>query len=430
MKRGKVLMTVLVVLAVLFASCSNGMSKDDASGAAHTEKVMVSLGVDVEGNGAQKAISSDDDPDGLTYWYRANPVWTQERPIHGSTGANYIMIPNYSTGAAPKNLGYFTAGEWKFWAQVKKGDDVIYSSAVAGTPYTIYTNHAAPVIKVTPDTTGAKGTITFNVQVPATGGADPGHEELQVYVNGERAGVTVERTGYADGLATYEGSKSNLTPGAYTVVFKYIDEGNANTEGAAQAVSVFAGQTSNITGIIDAGKWHPSTITINAPGINYTSLTPTEAYRRPGDPNSTDFTAVAASAQGNPITYEWYINGVDQDLNADELNFSRNDCGMYDITCTVTDTTAKVTASKTVYVQVGYKVTFEEGTNGTVAYGANSSANAVFAPNDIVSMSVTPANGYHVGTLSPAGEYDDATHTATFYMPAADTEFSVTFVAD
>ena len=45
-------------------------------------------------------------------------------------------------------------------------------------------------------------------------------------------------------------------------------------------------------------------------------------------------------------------------------------------------------------------------------------------------MSVTPNDGYHVGALSPAGEYDDATHTATFYMPAANTNFEVTFEAD
>ena len=424
MKRGFLIMTVLVVLAVLFASCSNGMSESSAEGGSSAQKVMVSLGVDVEGSASQKAISGDTDLSSLTYWYCATHNWVQDRPVHGDTDGEFILIPNYSAGA---NLGYFTAGSWTFAVEVRKGSDKIYSGSV---DYNIYTGHASPEVKVTPDTTGAKGTITFNVQVPATGGETPEHEALIVWVNGSGEGVTVSRTGYADGLATYEGSKPNLDPGAYTVTFKYMDEGNVNTEGAAQAVNVFAGQTSNITGTIDGGKWHPSTITINAPGINYTSLTPTSAYRRPGDPNSTDFTAVAASAQGNPITYEWYINGVGQGLNADELNFSRNDCGMYDITCTVTDTTANVTASKTVYVQVGYKVTFEEGTNGTVEYGANSSANAVFAPNDIVSMSVTPANGYHVGTLSPAGEYDDATHTATFYMPAADTQFSVTFEQD
>ena len=423
-------MTVLVVLAVLFASCSNGMSKDDADGSASAQKVMVSFGVDVAGAVSQKVISGDTNLDGLTYWYKANHNWIQDRPVHGDTGANFIMVPNYTPGDAPESIGYFTAGEWKFWAEVRKGSNVIYSSAVAGTPYTIYTGHASPVITVTPDSTGT-GTVSYTVQVPATGGATPEHETLSVLCNGA-GGVSVTRTGYANGLATYTGSKSGLTPGAYTLTFRYTDEGNTVTEGAAQAVTVFAGQTSNITGIIDGGKWHPSSITINAPGIDYTSLTPVSGHRTPLDPNPYVITASASSVQGNSLKYQWFLDGVSQGdpAAAATYNFTSNVCGLHDITCAAIDETAKVTASKTIYVQVGYVVTFAAGSHGTVGYGANSSATAVFANGDIVSMSVEPDDGYHVDTLSPAGEYDDASHTATFYMPAADTEFSVTFVAD
>ena len=56
MKRGKVLMTVLVVLAVLFASCSNGMSKDDASGAS-TKAVKVGLNLKGVDESSQKTVS-------------------------------------------------------------------------------------------------------------------------------------------------------------------------------------------------------------------------------------------------------------------------------------------------------------------------------------------------------------------------------------
>ena len=57
------------------------------------------------------------------------------------------------------------------------------------------------------------------------------------------------------------------------------------------------------------------------------------------------------------------------------------------------------------------------------------SASTIFAGGDIVSMSVTPDTNYKVSALSPAGQYDDASHTATFYMPVpgANTNFSVTF---
>ena len=437
MKRGKVLMTVLVVLAVLFASCSNGMSKDDASGAASGEKVMVSLGVDVEGAVSQKAISSDTDLSGLTYWYRANHNWEQDRPVHGDTGANYIMIPNYSAGAAPKNIGYFTAGEWSFWAQVKKGDTVIYSSVE--TPYIIRTNQTSPTIIVKP-ATGGNGNISFSVNVPSTSGVAPtAPEAITVLINNSGEGIVLDAPTYADGLATFSGHRNDLAPGPYTVTFKYTDKGGAVTEGAAQAVTVFAGQTSNITGTIDAGKWHPTSITIKAPGIDPFTLTPESAHRTPLGP-AVVFTAAATSTQGNAITYKWYVNGNGpQNIGNATLSYELNVPGMFDITCTATDATAGVTASKTVYIQVGYNVALGTITGGTVDYGVNSSATAIFAPGDIVSLSATPTTPSHRPVFTITGitelahgtdiEYDAAANVATFRMPAATATVNVAFSA-
>ena len=422
------MMTVLVVMAMLFASCSSHLSEGDAEGGSSAKTVSVYLGVDVEGN-VQKTIGSDTNLDGLTYWYCATHNWVQDRPVHGDTNGQFILIPNYSVGAAPKNLGNFTAGEWTFDVEVRKGSAVIYSGSL---DYTLYTGHVSPEVTVTPDGTGT-GKISITVKVPATGGANPvEHEALSVIGSGECGGVTMTRSGYADGLATYTGTKAGLAPGAYTFTFRYTDEGNAVTEGAAQAVTIFAGQTSNITGTIDGGKWHSSQITINAPGI--TGFTLEAAADAVSVAPSTElvYTASATSAQGNTIKYQWFINGTDQGdpSTTPTFTFSNGTCGMYVITCAAIDETAKVTESQSLYVEVGYKVTFTAGTNGTVAYGANSGAATIFAANDIVSMSVTPDDGYHVGALSPAGEYDDATHTATFYMPAANTNFEVTFAAD
>ena len=226
----------------------------------------------------------------------------------------------------------------------------------------------------------------------------------------------------------------------YTFTFQYTDQSGAVTEGASQAVTVFAGQTSSITGTIDGGKWHSSQITINAPEITGFTLTAAGSATSVAPGDTLRYTASATSALGNDITYQWFVNGESQgaasatatfDFDTDTLvGFVDPSYGMYSVTCSAIDATAKIIKSMSLYVQVGYKVTFAAGTNGTVAYGTNSSATSIFAENDIVSMSVTPAAGYHVGTLSPAGEYDDATHTATFYMPDEDTEFAVTFAAD
>lgn len=428
MKKRTLIMTVLVVMAMLFASCSSHLSEGENGSSSKT--VSVSLGVDVEG-GVQKTISTDTDLSGLTYWYKANHNWTQDRDVHGDTGDNFVLIPNYSAGDAPKNLGYFTAGEWKFYVEVRKGSNVVYSGNV---DYTIYTSHASPVITVTPDGTG-KGTIDITVKVPTTGA----NESLTVSCSA--GDVTMTRQGSVDGLTTFKGSKNDLAPGAYTFTFRYTDEGEQETEGAAQAVTIFAGQTSTITGTIDGGKWHSSQITINAPGITGYTL------KAAGDATSvapgTDlvYTASAASAQGNTIKYQWFVNGVSQGdpSTTATYTFNETDYGMYEISCSAIDETAKVIASEdgenphvyaSLYVEVGYKVTFTAGTNGTVGYGVNSGEGTIFAAGDIVSMSVTPASGYKVGTLSPEGQYDDASHTATFYMPAADTNFSVTFVEE
>ena len=433
MKRGTLMMTVLVVMAMLFASCSSHLSEGDSEGGSSAKTVSVYLGVDVE-DGVQKTIGTDTNLDGLTYWYKANHNWIQDRPVHGDTGSNFILIPNYGTGAPPKNLGNFTAGEWTFYVEVRKGTDVVYSG---DTIYTLYTGHVSPEVTVTPDGTGT-GTINISVKVPTTGDA----EALSV-VSAPGGGILMTRQGSSAGLTTFTGTKTGLTPGAYTLTFSYTDQGGEVTEGAAQAVTVFAGQTSNITGTIDGGKWHSSEITINAPGIKNFSFTAAAGATSVAPSTPLVLTASAESAQGNPLKFQFFIKGVSQGDPAAGVaptppataytktyDFQQGICGMYVVTCAAIDETAGVTEALSLYVEVGYKVTFTPGSNGTVAYGANSGASTIFAAGDIVSMSVTPAAGYHVGTLSPAGEYDDATHTATCYMPAANTNFSVTFEAD
>lgn len=419
MKRGKLMLTVLVVLAMLFASCSSHLKEGDAEGGSSAKTVRVSLGVDVEDGVGQRSISANTNLGDMTFWYKAKHDWTQTRPVHGDTDG-FVLIPNYDPDTSPtSDLGYFTAGPWLFSVQVKKGNNIIYSATDFS--YTIYNGHAAPVIPVTPDGTTGTGTINVTVKVPATGAGESllatGVDSL-VMARDPNGPGTDPNDPDTYNLITFTGSKSGLTPGAYTIAFKYTDaSGTATTEGAAVAVNVFAGQTSEITGLIDAGKWWPSTITIKAPGINYTSLLPASAHRTPNDPISTDFTATATSTLNNEITYAWYINGVgpQQDLDPPNvLPFSRNDIGMYDITCTATDTTAKVTASKTVYVQVGYSVATP---TSPIALGT---LQTVFAPGDIVPLTYTGnLTGLTVSGVDAADiEWDNVAHKASFRMPS------------
>ena len=429
MKRGTLVMTVLVVMAMLFASCSSHLGESEGEGGSSAKTVSVYLGVEVEG-AVQKTIGTDTNLDGLTYYYKANHNWTQDRPVHGDTGANFILIPKYGVGAPLKNLGNFTAGEWLFSVQVKKGSNIIYSAT--DVPYTIYSGHASPVITVTPDGTGT-GSVSITVSVPATGGADPEHEALAVSCSA--GGVTMTRTGYADGLATYTGTKAGLDPGAYTFTFRYTDEGNQVTEGAAQAVTVFAGQTSNITGTIDGGKWHSSQITIKAPGITDFSLTTAAGATSVAPSTSLAITASAKSAQGNALKFEWSIrsineapvNGVAPTPPAEnytyEYSFQQGTCGMYVVTCAAIDETAGVTESLSLYVEVGYKV------NAPTAPITMGTAQTIFAAGDIVPLNYTGTltNLTVTGVDAADIEWDNVAHKASFRMPAQAATITGTF---
>ena len=364
MKRGTLVMTVLVVLAMLFASCSNGLSEKTDEGGASTKTVSVSLGVELEGEAAQKTIGTDTNLDGMTYWYKATHQWRQDRPVHGDT-PDFVLIPKYSTGAIPASIGYFTAGTWLFEVEVRKGNDVIYSG---DTTTTIYTGHTNIEVTVTPDDTGT-GTINITVKVPTTGpqpahqpaeaGDGEYHDSLIVYAEGVTPAITLTRGTVAAGLTTFTGSRGSLTPGAYTFRFVYSDESGTSTEGAAQAVTIFAGQTSNITGTIDGGKWHSSSIEISAPGITGYSLTAADDATSVAPSATLRYRCTAASAHGNDLTYEWFRDGTSvQGPNAtNTYDFTWPSYGRYDITCSAIDATDGVIYSESLSVEVGYKVT-------------------------------------------------------------------------
>ncbi len=190
MKRGKLMLTVLVVLAMLFASCSSNLSEGDAEGGSSAKTVSVYLGVDVEDGAAQKTITTNTDLSGMTFLYCATHNWTQDRPVRGDTKGQYVIIPGFNPEAASSDLGSFTAGAWTFDVRVMKGSDIIYSGSA---DYNIYTGHATPEVTVTPDGTGT-GSISITVKVPTTGPDAQGvyHDSLTV-ISDTAGGVTMTR---------------------------------------------------------------------------------------------------------------------------------------------------------------------------------------------------------------------------------------------
>ncbi|MBR4159164.1 MAG: hypothetical protein IKT97_03815, partial [Spirochaetia bacterium] len=235
MKKTTAILTALLVMAVLFASCSNGMGEKAEGSAAGTssQKVMVSLGVDVEGEYIQKDVSVDDfDLSGLTVWYKATHKWSQNRNVSGDTAGmgdanDFVQIPNFTSGELV-NLGSFTAGIWDFFVEVRKGSDPVYTGRVEN--YQLYTGHAAIEITVAPIT--GTGTVAISVQVPTTGA----NEKLYMTYTGLGSSIALKRGSVTSNITTFfydiddDGTyeptgddQLSLAGGAYTFTFLYYD---------------------------------------------------------------------------------------------------------------------------------------------------------------------------------------------------------------
>lgn len=431
MKRGRILMTVLAIIAVLFVSCSNGLSSDSAAGGASTKTVNVTLGVDIDGSASQKSISSDDALGDLTFWYKATPQWTQDYPIHGGT-SRFVQIPSYSAGSQA-SLGKFTAGPWLFEAEVRKGSDVIYSGNVN---YTIDTGNTELTIVVTADTDD-DGSVSITVEVPTTGNS----ETLTFsYVGLEHAeDVEMTRGVVTNNLRTFTATVNDLTPGAYTFSFEYTDNnGTVLDTGAAQAVNVYAGQTSEISGLIDGKHWVAKSITIKCPGFSAFTVVPNndnpaQNYIAILAPSTNQvFTASATTLSGNAATYAWRVDGEDASVSTATFTFNKATPKLYTVTCIASDGT-DYTESISIYVTVGYGVNFGDMTNGTVAL---TTADSVYAAGDIVPLTISPANGYHIATLTVEGvaagniAFDTYSNTGSFVMPAQAATVTATFAED
>ena len=253
----------LVFFCIL--ACDNG-SVSDSSASSSSGLINVSLTVD-KASGSQKSISvdSDYDPSNLKFFYKATPQWSQNRPIHGSTNDQFILIPNCSAGS-PASLGSFTAGEWIFEVQVKYGSNLIYQ----GTSTTsIYSGHTSVNVEVAKIIQLASGTVSVTVTAPTVD-----DEALTVAWHGTASGSSgaVSGTPLGNGTTEFTYTASDLSSGYYTFTLNHSSTG----AGAAIGVDLRAGERAEITGHLDNGIWqvgyitvkvHP--ITLNLTGCSY-----------------------------------------------------------------------------------------------------------------------------------------------------------------
>ena len=431
MKKTTAILTALLVMAVLFASCSNGMGEkaEGSASASSSQKVMVSLGVYFENEIQKVAIDHIDANDPslgtLTFWYKADPKWEQNNDIAGDTNGQFVMIPGYTGNTPATNIGYFTAGIWDFDVQVRNtSGTVLYSGSDHGV--SIYTGSASLDITVTADN-GRTGTVLISVQVPTTGNS----EDLQMTYTGHASPITLTRGTTASNIRTFSSAPLDLTPGAYTFNFLYYDQSTtAQNGGASVAVNVFADQTTTISGLIEDGKWHSKDIIIRVPGFSsevYVTagsifVTPTGTLQFScGDSLGNAIRALS----DHDITYTWLVNGVvkqdpEEDTNSRTFDFApathigANAFGLYEVTCVISCADDNITAYGNCSVAVGYGIA-EPPLSITCA-------RTYAAPNDIVVLTIPtgkrPSALAYDGNSILAG-YDKYENKAYFKMPSA-----------
>ncbi len=255
---------ILVFFCIL--ACDNG-SVSDSSASKSSGLVDVSLTLDSGSSAGQKSISVDSnyDPSYLKVYYKATPKWSQDRPIHGGTNNQFVLIPNYNSGS-PATLGRFTAGEWLFEVHVTYGSTLIYQ----GTATTnIYSNHTSVNVQLDKILNVASGTVSVTVTAPTVD-----DEEITVAWHGTASGSSGPVTGtpLGNGTTEFTYTASGLSSGYYTFTLAHSSTG----AGAAIAVDLRAGERAEITGHLDNGIWqlgyitvkvHP--ITLNLTGCSY-----------------------------------------------------------------------------------------------------------------------------------------------------------------
>ena len=400
MKKTTAILTALLVMAVLFASCSNGMGeKAEGSGSGSSTqavKVSLSLGGEVA-NIAQRAVALNGVVDASTfvYYYQATPNWKKAdgNPADAQGKTNgFVAIPypgsghNYEDGFS---LGYFTPGNWTFEVEVRipsptqqdpEHETVLY----VGSNTDVVINNALKELTINMSLkTGQNinGTVNVAVAVPYLGEGttvtmtkNGTPVELTLYDDGSQGehskDYTVTSTSNKTPLAQngwrlFRLVDASFAPGDYTILLQYKDVVNAVDKvvgGAAVAFTVVNDGNYLICGTIENGKYQIVELTLN--GIDAVDLSMvTDPYDDQHDQNITTigqdgslkFIVTDRWSETHAGTYTWYVNGVETDSanNQDEdyeFTLDTTMPGVYEVSCTVDKTVAIGSVSETVTV--------------------------------------------------------------------------------
>ncbi len=224
---------------LLQVGCDNGSVSDSGSDGL----VKVSLAVDGGASGSQKAISLNST--GFTFWYKAVPQWNQDRPIHGGTNGQFVMIPNCSAGES-NSLGYFTAGPWVFYIEVRNGSTPVYQGHTSVTVSSTSANVTVNVSKIIRN--AIEGVVSINITAPTINNTDA----MTVSWSGTASGSATATAEPAGNITTFTYTKTGLAEGTYTFTFTH----NNIASSPSIAVSLGENEMAVISGSFDNGEWN------------------------------------------------------------------------------------------------------------------------------------------------------------------------------
>ena len=329
MKKLLKIFAILMISALVF-SCggSGGSAEGDAP-------VKVSFTVDTPHSDIAKTVSVNNPSGSFTYWYKAVPVWTGAdfATIKGSTNGQFVQINNYGPGA---DIGYFAQGTWKFYAQVKSGDNVVYESAAD--PDITYINASSTTVSVDVVRTGnGSATVTIDIEVPIV---SAGTVLTATYGTGENDYIGLTKTTmdsnndiptHGAGWARFKGSKT-LAAGAYEFTLT-SNNGSADVGGAVLAFDVVGGVSRAISGTIENGVWQTVFITINLPKFTVTNTAAGSATTVAPSTNLTFTCHVDSSNIDGTVEYQWYVNDSPIDnATGETFVFNKSAQGFYYVT--------------------------------------------------------------------------------------------------
>lgn len=333
----KIFFVLLLIVVMLFTACSHGHS-----GNSDTDLVKVSLNLASMENNAQRAISLNADADDLTYYLQVSALWNGsdiQNPYSSLTEINYTDN---------MELGYFSPGSYTFYAEVKNGNNIIYT----GTETPVYISTATKNVEIDMEIyslNNSTGSITIKIAVPKAGENAP---DLTYSYSGASSGNgRVNATPTADTIVNVAGETSasanwyyfekeitGLTPGKYIMNFNYLDANAGNRIGGASAAfTIRNGDEYEVCGTIEEGEYQIATLLLNLPSISL-SLSGVNSIAK----HATETTTITATASAG-ATFTWYVNGVLQNGQTNStFNFSRAVVGRFVITCVATSSDGKL----------------------------------------------------------------------------------------